>query len=55
MDEDYIKKAKEEITRWESKGPGYLARVGDFILWPGSKSRGIANTRRGVGNHRQGH
>jgi len=33
-DDPYLVSAKEEIERWEQQGPGYLAQVGDFVLWP---------------------
>ncbi len=38
MSEDYIVKAKAEIERWEQEGPGWLAQVGSFILWPAQKA-----------------
>lgn len=34
MDEKYWENAKAEIQKWETSGPGYLARAGDLILWP---------------------
>lgn len=33
-DDPYPEIAKEQIERWEQQGPGYLAQVGDFLLWP---------------------
>ena len=38
MDDKYIEQAKVEIERWESQGPGFLAQVGDSILWPAQKT-----------------
>jgi len=35
--QEYIQKAKQEIERWESQGPGFLTSVGDTILWPAQK------------------
>src|SRR5713101_5637997 len=33
-DKEYLDRARREISEWESAGPGYLAQVGDFVLWP---------------------
>ena len=41
MDEDYAKHAKDEIARWESEGPGFIAQVGDVVLWPAQKAAEI--------------
>ena len=38
MSDNYIKKAKQDITQWEQEGPGWLAKVGDWILWPATKA-----------------
>src|SRR5438128_11597741 len=38
MDEDYAKHARDEIARWESEGPGFIAQVGDVVLWPAQKA-----------------
>ena len=35
--EEYLRNAKQEIERWESQGPGFLASVSDTILWPAQK------------------
>lgn len=35
---EYLKNAKNEIHKWEEEGPGFLAQVGDFILWPALKA-----------------
>jgi hypothetical protein len=35
---EYLKNAKNEIRKWEEEGPGFLAQVGDFILWPAQKA-----------------
>ena len=37
-DKEYIDRARHEIAKWESEGPGYLAQVGDFVLWPVEKA-----------------
>lgn len=37
-DKAYAKTARDEIRKWEEEGPGYLAQVGDFILWPAQKA-----------------
>lgn len=34
----YLKNAENEIRKWEQEGPGYLAQVGDFLLWPAQKA-----------------
>ena len=36
--DEYLKDAKKEIQKWEQEGPGFLAQVGDFILWPAQKA-----------------
>ena len=41
MDEDYAKHARDEIARWESEGPGFIAQVGDVVLWPAQKAAEI--------------
>ncbi|PYN84958.1 MAG: hypothetical protein DMD89_38520 [Candidatus Rokuibacteriota bacterium] len=41
MDADYAKHAKDEIARWESEGPGFIAQVGDVVLWPAQKAAEI--------------
>ncbi len=33
-DDEYIDHARHEIAKWESEGPGYLAKVGNMVLWP---------------------
>jgi len=38
MGNPYWEEAKEEIQKWESSGPGFLAQVGDAILWPVQKA-----------------
>lgn len=38
MSDHYISKAKEDIKQWEQDGPGWLAKVGNFILWPANKA-----------------
>jgi len=38
MNKAYIEKAKREIKQWESQGPGYLSRVGDFMLRPAERT-----------------
>ena len=37
-DDEYLKRAKQEITKWEQEGPSWLSQVGDFILWPAQKA-----------------
>lgn len=37
-DNEYLDRARREISDWESAGPGYLAQVGDFVLWPVEKA-----------------
>ncbi len=34
MDTQYIESAKREVAEWESRGPGSLAHLGDFVLLP---------------------
>lgn len=36
--DDYLEEAKAEIARWESEGPGFLAAVGDIVLWAPQKA-----------------
>ena len=35
---DYIKIVKNEISKWENEGPGFLSQVGYWILWPVEKN-----------------
>jgi len=35
---NYIELAKNEIAAWENQGPGFLANVGEMILWPAQKA-----------------
>ena len=35
---EYTNKIKEEINAWEKEGPGFLANVTDFMLWPAMKA-----------------
>lgn len=37
-DKDYIVRARHEIGKWEAEGPGYLAKAGNFVLWPIEKA-----------------
>lgn len=37
-DDEYLKHAKQEITKWEQEGPSWLSQVGDFVLWPAQKA-----------------
>ena len=37
-DKEYIDRARHEIAKWEAEGPGYLAKVGDVVLWPVQKA-----------------
>lgn len=38
MADEYIEDAKAQIARWESEGPGFLAAVGDVVLWAPQKA-----------------
>lgn len=38
IDDGYRNNAKNEIKRWESEGPGFVAHIGDAILWPAQKA-----------------
>jgi len=38
MQDEYILTAKEEIKKWESEGPGFLAKAGNMALWPAQKA-----------------
>jgi hypothetical protein len=38
VEDEYLENARREVTEWESQGPGFLAQVGDFVLWPIQKS-----------------
>lgn len=38
MADEYIEEAKAQIARWESEGPGFLAAVGDIVLWAPQKA-----------------
>lgn len=35
---DYIINTKNEIHNWEIEGPGFLSKVGSFVLWPAQKA-----------------
>lgn len=35
---NYLSEAKNEITRWEGEGPGFISKVSDFVLWPAQKA-----------------
>lgn len=35
---EYIDRARREIAKWESEGPGYLAKLGNFVLSPVDKA-----------------
>lgn len=35
---EYIDRARLEIAKWESEGPGYLAKLGNFVLSPVDKA-----------------
>ena len=35
---NYSDNAKQEIKKWEQEGPGWIAQVGDWILWPAQKT-----------------
>ena len=37
-DGDYMAKAKDEIARWEATEPGFIAQIGDAVLWPAQKA-----------------
>ena len=37
-DGDYMEKAKVEIARWEATEPGFIAHIGEAILWPAQKA-----------------
>lgn len=39
-EEEYIVKAKKQIAVWEEKKPGFVANVGNAILWPVEKGLG---------------
>jgi len=36
--DNYIENIKNEITKWENEGPGYLETVGEKVLWPIQKA-----------------
>jgi len=38
MSDEYVDDAKQEISQWESAKPGFLANVGDVMLWPAQKA-----------------
>jgi hypothetical protein len=37
MADEYLDRARHEISKWESAGPGYLAQVADFVRLPVEK------------------
>ena len=38
VEDKYLENARREVTEWETQEPGFLAQVGDFVLWPIQKS-----------------